>query len=110
MEKSSSPLMSSGEEGESLSVIQSGKDLRKEDETPFWDDFITLCSNSKGLADLLNVGQDKVRSWPSRIKEAMDKLSQQNAQGPQKDDETELMPTGVNGAVTVNQDPYLGEM
>ncbi len=111
MEKArTSPFMDSGDDGQSLNVVKSGKDLRKEDESQFWDDFMTLCSNSKGMSELLDVGQEKVRSWPAKIKEALDKLSQQAAEGPDQDVDTEMVPTGVNGAVTVHQDPYLGEM
>ena len=111
MEKAQmSPLMDSGDDGQVLNVVQSGKDLRKEDETQFWDDFISLCSNSKGMSELLDIGQEKVRSWPAKIKEAMDKLIQHRAEGPDQETDTEITPTGINGAVTVNQDPYLGEM
>lgn len=105
-----SPLMDSGDEGHIVQIMQAGKDLRKEDESQFWDEFMTLCSNAKGLSELLDVGQEKVRSWPAKIKEALDKLAQHHVESPNKDVDTEMVPTGTNGAVTVNQDPYLGEM
>lgn len=111
MEKNKqSPLMDSGEEGEILSVIRAGKDLRQEGDTPFWDDFIMVCNNTRGLADLLDVSPEKIRSWPSKIQEALTKLQTHDVQSPNTETDTEVIPTGQNGAVTTNQDPYLGEM
>lgn len=111
MEKSrASPLMDSGEEGEILNVVRTGKDFRKEDETPFWDDFVNLCSNARGLAELLEINPEKIRSWPAKIREALDKLQKHDAESPSESPETTVVPTDANGAVTVNQDPYLGEM
>lgn len=114
MDKSgASPLMDSGEDGEVLSVVRAGKDLRKDDEAPFWDDFITLCSNSRGLSQLLNVPSEKVLDWPAKIREYVDKLETHDAESPNIQDDTEMMPTGDNGAFMVpptNVDPNLGEM
>lgn len=111
MEKSgTSPLMDSGEDGQVLTLVRAGKDLRKEDETPFWDDFITLCSNVQGMSDLLGVPSEKIRSWPGKIQEALDKLETHDAESPNVRNDTEVIPTGDNGAVTVNVDPQLGAM
>lgn len=102
--------MDSGDDGYISQIVQAGKDLRKEDESQFWDDFITLCSNSKGLSELLDVKQEVIRSWPAKIKEALGKLDQNSDKAANQDIETEMIPTGTNGAVDVNQDPNLGAM
>ena len=113
MERPTSPLMGSGEDSEILTVVRAGKDLRKEEETPFWDDFITLCSNSRGLAELLGVPSEKVMSWPAKIQEYVEKLQDHDAEDPNVSDEDEMLPTGDNGALTVdptNVDPQMGAM
>ncbi len=108
MEKT--PLMTSGEDSRALTAVRAGKDLHAEDDTPFWDEFITLCANREGLAELFDVSPEKISSWPGRIKEYVDKLQKHDAEDPAQPEEQEVVPTGENGAVTVNQDPYLGEM
>lgn len=105
-----SPLMNSGEDSRALTAVRAGKDLRAEEDSPFWDDFITLCANRDGLAELLDVTPEKISTWPARIKEHLDKLLKHDAEDPTKPEDTEQIPTGDNGAVTVNQDPYFGEM
>lgn len=104
----SSPLMSSGEDSKSLTVLRTGNDFHEEGQTPFWDELISLCSNAEGLGDLLGVSPDKVRSWPSRIKGKLEKLEKQQAQNPAEKQDTEMIPTGSNGAFTTNTDPMLG--
>ena len=114
-EDATSPLMGSGEEGRAISVVRAGKDFRKEEETPFWDDFISLCANAQGLAELLDVNQDKVSNWPARIQEHLNKLEDHDEEGPTNDEEMEMIPSGDNGAFTVpntntNSDPNLGAL
>lgn len=104
------PLMSSGIDSQALTAIRAGEGLHSEDETSFWDEFITICSNREGLAELLDVSPDKVSSWPSRIKEYQDDMKKKDIEDPHQPEETEMIPTGDTGAVTANQDPYLGEM
>lgn len=109
MEKSkTSPLMDSGEDGQVLNIVRAGKDLRKDEDTPFWDDFISLCSNARGMAELLGVAPDKVLTWPGKIQEALDKLESHDAESPNVKTDTTVLPTGDTGAVTVNTDPQLG--
>lgn len=105
--KENTPLMTSGESGPALTVIRSGKELHSEGETPFWDEFISLCSNSDGLADLLGVSREKVNSWPARIQGQLEKLNQDNSQDVGKE-EKEVIPTGETGAIVTNEDPDLG--
>lgn len=100
-----SPLMSSGEDNRALVIVRTGKEMHKEGQTPFWDEFISLCGNTDGLAQLLGVKPDQVRTWPAKIQEALNKLDQQNVMDPSQKDKTEMIPTGDNGAITMNADP-----
>ncbi len=101
----SSPLMNSGEADENLAVIQTGQQLHKENQISFWDEFISLCSDTDGLSQLFGVSKEKISSWPARIREALTKLEKQRAMNPSEKEDTELMPTGDNGAFTTNSDP-----
>ena len=104
-----SPLMSSGEESRAMSVIRSGNDLRNDEETPFWNDFVNLCVNADGMSELFGVPPEQIRSWPDRIQEMLDKVQSHDAQSPsEQQNDTEVLPTGDNGAVTMNSDPHLG--
>lgn len=106
-----SPLMGSGEDSEAIEVVRSGKNLRKEDESAFWDDFISLCSNTRGMANLLNVAPEKISNWPAKITEMLEKLETNDAEDPGIKDDTEMIPSGDNGAITAtNLDPNLGDM
>ena len=104
-----SPLMDGGD-SPSMGVIQAGKALRKDDESQFWDDFIRLCSNSSGLANLLGVSAEQVRRWPDKIKDLLDKLDTHTTEPNDRKEKTEQIPTGDNGAVTTNSDPQLGTL
>ncbi len=108
-QKHLSPLMGSGEDSKTLAVVRTGKEMRKEDESQFWDEFISLCSNADGLAELLDVNPEKVRSWPNKIHDALQQLEQHHLENPSEEEKAEVVPTGDNGAITTNVDPYLGE-
>ena len=109
--ESDSPLMGTGLDSDALSVVRAGKDLRSEEESSFWDDFISLCSNSRGLSELLNVAPEKISNWPAKIHEMMEKLESQEAENPGIQDDTKEIPTGNNGAIVpTNMDPNLGSM
>lgn len=47
-----------------VSAIITGKNIDED----FWDNFILVCNNFDGLAELLNVSSSKVINWPARIK------------------------------------------
>lgn len=97
--------MSSGEDAQALNIIRNGKDLRDKEESQFWDDFISLCTNASGMSELLGVSKDKVVSWPSKIKELLNQLERQTSESPAHRDEKETIPTGDNGAFSTNEDP-----
>ena len=100
-----SPLMSSGEDTRHLSTVRTGNEMHKDGQPNFWDEFISLCADSEGLGQLLGVNSEKVRSWPPRIQEALEKLEKHTAQDPSEKEKTEVMPTGDNGAFTMNSYP-----
>jgi len=105
-----SPLMGSGEEERALTVVRVGKDLHNEGETSFWDELITLCNNAEGLSELLGVSREKIRSWPAKIEEMLEKLERHNYESPRGKIKTEVIPTGDNGAFTTNVDPNMGSL
>lgn len=112
MDSVDTPLMDSGENSKASQALRSGKNLRKEDERPFWDEFMELCSNSDGLADLLGVDSSQVIGWPSRIRELLQQIDDHDQSRGDADEEKQVLPTGDNGAITMpnNTDPYVGEL
>jgi hypothetical protein len=102
MTTKSSPLMDSGEESKGLSVIRSGKSMRGEDaDDSFWEDFMSLCGDTEGMAELLGVRPEQVNSWPSKIREALQSIERHDQQGENKPEEKQqMLPTGQNGAMT----------
>jgi hypothetical protein len=103
-----SPLMDSGLETKAVQAIRVGENLRGEDEPSFWEDFLQLCSNADGLAELLGVRREQVTSWPKKIRDAQNDLDRHNKQPDgENDQEQELLPTGETGAVTTaNMGPF----
>jgi hypothetical protein len=86
-------LFDSGEDTKAMQVARQGLGLRKEGESGFWDDFISLCNNSEALAQLLNVSEREVRNWPQYIKEAIEKVDKRNQQGLGDKINKEIIPT-----------------
>lgn len=99
--QNSSPLPSSGEEGRAAAVVRAGEALHGEGETSFWDEFVSLCRNSEGMASLLGVSGEQVRRWPAKIREISDRLSYSRTEKEKKD---EMLPTGSNGAVVFGEE------
>jgi hypothetical protein len=99
-QQNSGLLMDSGEETKAMGVIRTGMSLRKEGDSSFWDDFLQLCADSEGLADLLGVRRDVVASWAVKIKDNLDKVQKHDQQVlPKEDEKQEMLPTGKNNAV-----------
>ena len=74
-----SPLLDSGDSGEVLTAIRNGLHLRKsEDCGSFWDDFISVCNNSTALAALLGVKPEQVSSWPMKVKNALEQVTDED--------------------------------
>jgi hypothetical protein len=100
--------MDSGLETKAVQAVRAGENLRGEDETSFWDDFIQLCANSDGLAELLGVRREQVTSWPKKIRAAQADLDKHNrTPDGENEEENEMLPTGETGAVTTsNMGPF----
>jgi DNA-binding transcriptional regulator YdaS (Cro superfamily) len=100
-----SPLMDSGEESKGLSVIRTGQSMHGEDaDGSFWEDFISLCGDTEGMAELLGVRPEQVNSWPSKIREAIQSVEKHDMQGENKPEEKQqMLPTGQNGAMTTQK-------
>lgn len=58
----------------------------------FWDNFILVCNNKEGMAELLNVSPEKIASWPAIIKTNLDKAKTHNFD--EEDPKTKIMDTG----------------
>lgn len=63
-------LMDSGEETKAAQIVRAGLNISPE----FWDNFITLFSNSEGMSDLLGVQRERVASIPTKIKEIINNI------------------------------------
>lgn len=90
-----------GEENEAINIVRIGNDLRKNNDVSFWDDFINLCSNSKGLSELLGVEKEKISRWPAKIKEALEEMNKQKKEEPSEKENKKMIPTGDTGSVVV---------
>jgi len=62
-------------ENTALSAITTGRNVAED----FWDNFIMVCNNKEGVAELLEVSPEKVASWPSIIKNKMDQIEPEDA-------------------------------
>lgn len=109
---SATPLMDSGEDTKALQVIRAGNSLHKKDDRSFWEEFMELCANSQGMADLLNINSSIVTNWTSKIQELLKQVDNIDQTQGNPDEEKKVMPTGDNGAITMpnNSDPNLGTM
>jgi|694.fasta_scaffold15092_3 hypothetical protein len=108
--KKSSPLMGGDDNRSVMAVLKAGRDLHHDNQTPFWDELISLCKNPEGLSSLLGVSREQIASWPTKIKKGLEDLRNQSVNSPEEKQNKKMIPTGMNGAVTTNQDPNLGEM
>ncbi len=89
-----SPLQYSDSSPAAMDIIRSGLRLRGEDSSrSFWDDFLQMCSNSDGFAELLDVRPEQVAKWTSRIREMMDKVEKSEEQDSA--DKKNILQTGI---------------
>lgn len=96
-------LMGSGEESAAMKVVRAGMNLREDEEdTTFWQDFMNLCSDAEGMADLLGVKSAEVRRWSQRIRENIGQIKDINRTNPEGEDQSKVMATGDNdGALSM---------
>lgn len=104
MEEPSGHLMSSGDDTQAMGVIRAGMHVRSRQDGPsFWDDFLQVMGNPQGVADLLGIKPQQVRTWNARIRELMKQVEETDAQNPEGENEKKVLPTGDNGAIVAGQ-------
>ena len=75
-----------------LEAMRNGRNLRKPNCGDFWEDFITICNNPESVAALLGVSKENVTGWATKIREAQEKLDQEEDHSDKK--RSEVLPTG----------------
>lgn len=96
-------LMDSGEESRGLKVIRTGLNLHQQKDNTFWEDFMQLCGDSEGMAELLKVKPAEVRRWANKIRDAIEQVKNTDSTNPEGQDDKKILPTGDNGALTVDK-------
>lgn len=91
MQDGDSPLNDSGIESPAMRVIRSGNSIRGEGKNPFWEDFLQVINDAEGIADLLAIRPDQIRTWSKRIHHAMESVKKADSKDGQKN---EMLPTG----------------
>ena len=104
-EEEEAALLGGGEDSKAMRVVRTGVGLRNsKDCGNFWDDFISVCNDSEGLAELLDVPAEKIGNWSSRVKEMMDKVEGEDDQkGAEK--KNTMVPTGEVPDAGINSPP-----
>lgn len=88
-----SALLDGGEESKAMRVVRTGIGLRsKKDCGNFWDDFIAVCNDGEGLAELLDISTEKIGGWATKIKEVLDKVETADGVDTKK---TKMVSTGT---------------
>lgn len=65
-----------------VEVVRKGMNLNKY----FWDDFLSLCSNSDGMAQLLGAPKDKITSLNQKINKIKDEIEKKDSSETKKRD------------------------
>jgi len=63
-----------GGESAAMTVVRSGLDIRSDECGSFWDDFMNVCNNADGMAELLDVPAEQIANWSSKIREMVSKI------------------------------------
>ena len=88
-------LLTSGEESMGLRAIRNGMNLRKEECGSFWDDFITVCGDADGMAELLEVPREKITSWSAKIKKGLESVGESDSEDGEGQ-KSEMVPTDAD--------------
>ena len=92
-DESKDALLNSGGESEAEPVIRTGMSLRNKKECgSFWDDFIKITADSESLSSLLDVDEDKIKNWESKIKEEIAKVEEKDSE--EGGERADVMDTG----------------
>lgn len=71
------PLNASGESSPAMRSIRRGLEMRGDSNRTFWDDFVQLCNDTDGVAELLGVQPDQVAGWGARVNELVEKVDRE---------------------------------
>lgn len=72
------PTTVTGEDSNGEEAIRLGINIRPD----FWDDFIKISNNADSLSRLLGIDADKISDWPRRVKESLEKVTQEDKSLP----------------------------
>lgn len=61
-------------------AIRAGLNLRTAGCGSFWDDFIQVCGNTQGMAELLGVPSHQIARWAGRIRECITKVNREDSE------------------------------
>jgi hypothetical protein len=62
-------------------VVRKGMDLGDD----FWDDFLSLCGNAEGMADLLGAPREKVTALGGRVRGIMSEIKEKDSASSKRD-------------------------
>lgn len=83
------PLLDSGEDSQAMELIRVGMGL----DPNFWDNFMKICNNPEGLADLLNISTSDITNWSARVRDALAKVEKSD----DEDKRNKMLQTGDGG-------------
>jgi|OpeIllAssembly_1097287.scaffolds.fasta_scaffold613515_2 hypothetical protein len=89
-EDQNGPLLDSGEESSAMRVIRTGLSF----DGDFWENFKSICNDSDGLADLLEIPKVKITGWASKIDELIEKVQSKDGDAEASNKKSEMIPTG----------------
>ena len=87
----------------SMKAIRTGIAVKED----FWDDFVQVCNNAEGIAELLGVRPEQVGGWGSRVKHNLDRVRNADAAGEgEEKPKTKVLDTGDSlGGIAMNNNP-----
>lgn len=73
------------------SAIRTGIGVRED----FWNDFLLVINNSSGLSELLDIPVTKIFSWRERIKEALNRVQEEDLTPDSSKSKKKMIHTGL---------------
>lgn len=64
-----------------MEVVRKGMDLGDR----FWDDFLSLCGNASGMADLLGAPKEKVTALGGRVRGMISEIKKKDSDSSKRD-------------------------
>ena len=96
------PLNSAEGDASAIQTIRFGLGLRSDKGNTFWTDFLKMCQNDQGFAELLGVRPDQVSSWSGKIQGLVNQVESEDNSG-----KNNVLPTGLaKNDGTFSQSPF----